>query len=262
MGSMFEDIKLEPEWTSTVKPPIHYHEYQPDFDAEYAATKKFLEGKSYIKAPAPIRIIAIGGAASTLSFAREVQMGRIENAELVVYEKNAALAGTWFENRYPGCACDIPSHTYQYTWAPNPDWSSYYSGSAEIKEYFEKVAKKYDLEKYVQLRKKVIGAKWNEDTAMWDVEIEDLETGKTFKDSGNFFINGGGIINNWKWPNIKGLETFKGARMHSAAWDPEYDFKGKKVVVIGNGSSGVQITPVLQKSEYRKHRMISDEKTD
>lgn len=105
MGSI-PDIKDEPEYTMmTAKnpsklPSMHYHEYQPDFDAEYAATRAYMEGKTYIKAPAHIKIIAIGAAASSLSFAREVKIGRIENAELVVYEKNSALGGTWFENRF------------------------------------------------------------------------------------------------------------------------------------------------------------------
>jgi NAD(P)-binding Rossmann-like domain len=87
----------------------YYHEYQPDFEKEYASTQAYLEGKSHMKAPRAICIIAIGAGASSLAFAREVCEGRIENAGLVIYEKNNGIGGTWWENRYAGCACDIPS---------------------------------------------------------------------------------------------------------------------------------------------------------
>ncbi|KJZ71220.1 hypothetical protein HIM_09363 [Hirsutella minnesotensis 3608] len=227
-------------------PSPYHHEYQPDFDKELAETRRYLAGKPCMKEPRKLRIIAIGAGASSLAFAREVREGRIENAELVLYEKNAGIGGTWWENRYAGCACDIPSHNYQFNWAANPNWSKYYSEAPEIKEYFQTVARKFDLEKYIKLEHEVVKAQWNNDAAKWDLEIKD-KTGQLMTDSGDVLVNGGGIINNWKWPNIEGLQTTGILKMHSAVWDEAYDFRGKHVCVIGNGSSGVQITAALGK---------------
>ena len=93
-----------------------------------------------------------------------------KRVDLQIYEKNADVGGTWLENRYPGCTCDIPSHSYQFTWHRNPNWSHYYSSSTEIWQYFKDIATTYDLEKYVKLNTSVESATWNEETGKWGSE--------------------------------------------------------------------------------------------
>ncbi|KAK6071878.1 steroid monooxygenase [Seiridium cupressi] len=193
----------------------------------------------------PVRIVTIGAGASGLNVARNVSK-YMKNVSLQIYEKNEAVGGTWLENQYPGCACDIPSHNYQYSWEPNPRWTSYYSPQPEILAYFQKAAEKHDLLKYVQFRTQVVDARWDELEGVWRFQIENLETGEVFDDYGHYFINASGYLNNWKWPNIDGLNSFGGELLHSAAWKPETNLDGKRVAVIGYGSSGIQVVTAIQ----------------
>ncbi|KAF4121709.1 putative flavoprotein CzcO associated with the cation diffusion facilitator CzcD [Geosmithia morbida] len=193
----------------------------------------------------PIRIIAIGAGASGISIARNIKE-HMKNVTLRIYEKNSAVGGTWLENQYPGCRCDIPSHNYQYSWEPNHRWSKYYSPQPEILEYFQTTARKHGLDSHVSFDHRVSEARWDESGGIWRFKVEDLQTGETVEDWGHFFINASGFLNNWKWPSIPGLDSFNGQLVHSAAWSPEVDLKGKHVAVIGNGSSGIQIVTAIQ----------------
>ncbi|KAI5290519.1 hypothetical protein KEM54_001299 [Ascosphaera aggregata] len=137
----------------------------------------------------------------------------------VVYEKNDDVAGTWFENKYPGVACNIPAHSYQFAWEPNPHWSLYYSPGPEI---------------FIH---EVVEAVWNEDKAIWNIKAQYTKTGRIVQDWAHVFINGGGFLNMWKWPDIEGLHLFNGNLFHSAAWPENFDYTGKDVIVLGSGSS-------------------------
>ncbi|KAJ9149460.1 Steroid monooxygenase-like protein [Pleurostoma richardsiae] len=192
-----------------------------------------------------VRIITIGAGASGLNIARNVKE-HMKNVALQIYEKNGQVGGTWLENSYPGCACDIPSHNYQYSWAGNPRWNKYYSPQPEILDYFQRAAAEHGLLPYVKFGHRVVEAAWAEDDGVWKFKIEDLATGQVFEDWANFFINASGYLNNWKWPEIEGLHSFKGDLLHSAAWDPKTSLKDKTVAVIGYGSSGIQVVTALQ----------------
>ncbi|ETI26517.1 hypothetical protein G647_03294 [Cladophialophora carrionii CBS 160.54] len=187
-----------------------------------------------------LRVIHIGAGASGICFSKFAR-DRLENVEFQVYEKNDDIGGTWLENRYPGCACDIPSVCYQFTWDRNPEWSHYYSDSPEIWRYFKSVVERHDLMKHIKLRHKIIAAKWEEQEGLWHVRIRDEEQDREFTDTCNVLVNGGGILNNWKWPDIPGLHSFQGVLQHSAHYTEGLDLKGKRVAVIGTGSSGIQI---------------------
>ncbi|KAH6988179.1 putative monooxygenase [Ilyonectria sp. MPI-CAGE-AT-0026] len=200
-----------------------------------------------INEPRPLRIVVVGAGASGLCFAHASQK-HLRNVEVVLYEKNPSIGGTWYENKYPGIGCDIPSHNYQFSWNPNPDWSQFFAGGAEILKYFQDTATRFDLNKYIKLKHKVTGAVWDEDKGKWTVTVENQETGKAFKDYGHFLINGSGFLNNWKLPDIPGISSFKGELLHTAGWKDGTTFEGKTVALIGNGSSGIQILPELQKS--------------
>ncbi|KAK5989781.1 FAD-binding monooxygenase moxY [Cladobotryum mycophilum] len=192
----------------------------------------------------PIRLVCVGAGATGLQLAYKAER-LLENVTLQIYEKNGEIGGTWLENKYPGVACDIPSHSYQFSWARNPSWSRYYSPGNEIWQYFKDVATKYNLERYVKLSHRVQSAKWDEDKGVWKLTIGTPDGG-TITDECEILVNGSGILNKWKWPDIPGLETFKGKMMHSAAWDADYDLKDKTVAVIGGGSSAVQLIPLIQ----------------
>ncbi|PGH11939.1 hypothetical protein AJ80_06904 [Polytolypa hystricis UAMH7299] len=195
---------------------------------------------------APIDVVCIGAGFSGLVTAIKFQEKK--NINFKIYEKNAELGGTWLENRYPGCACDVPAHIYTYTFEPNPDFSQYYIGAEEIHRYLKAVAQKHKLEKYIQYNSKVISAIWNESDGVWNMEIEVSDGAGThiFKRDANFLINASGLLNNWKWPQIPGLQSFSGHLSHSANWDAEHDFAGQTVAILGSGSSAIQIVPNLQ----------------
>ncbi|KAH8801392.1 hypothetical protein F5884DRAFT_824508 [Xylogone sp. PMI_703] len=195
--------------------------------------------------PRHLRIITIGAGAAGLNLAYQIKK-HMRNITHIIYEKNPEIGGTWYENRYPGCACDIPSHSYQFTWEPNPHWDQFYSSAPEILQYFLRLARKHDLYRFIKLNHQVIHAEWQESEGIWQVTIKDLASGTTFTDWCHFMISGSGILNNWKWPEIPGLHTFKGKLLHSAAWDPKADYQDRTVAVIGSGSSGVQIVPAIQ----------------
>ncbi|KAK5452379.1 hypothetical protein LTS15_007445 [Exophiala xenobiotica] len=212
--------------------------------------------------PRRMKVIVAGAGASALSLAHEVQTGVLKNIDLHILEKNQGLGGTWFENQYPGCACDIPAHAYLFTWAPNPRWSEYYVTAPEILKYFEEVAKKYQLNQYITTGRKVVGAEWNDEKQQWLVHsrqtdgrrtvvsspgITDGEVGEDIIEECDIFINASGYFNHWRWPTTPGRDIFKGQLLHSADYNPKTDLKGKKVGLIGNGSSGIQITAAIQK---------------
>lgn len=102
------------------------------------------------------------------------------------------------------------------------------------------------MEDVIKLSHQVSHAQWNEEDGTWELKIQNLSTGEILDDRCHFLLDGSGILNNWKWPSIPGLQSFQGSLVHSANWPKEFDYQGKKVVVIGNGSSGVQIVPAIQ----------------
>lgn len=192
-----------------------------------------------------VKVILMGAGASTLNFLKQAE-DHLENVDITVYEKNKDIGGTWLENRYPGCACDVPAVNYQFSWNIKP-WSHYYAYAPEIWRYLKDIEEKYDfINKYIKLRHCIERAEWDDDAGLWRLTIKDLETGKTIEDSANFFINAGGVLNHWKWPDIPGLQDFQGKLLHSAAYEEGYPLEGKKVAVIGAGSSGVQIVANIQ----------------
>ncbi|OAL43037.1 FAD/NAD(P)-binding domain-containing protein [Pyrenochaeta sp. DS3sAY3a] len=198
-----------------------------------------------VDTPRPIRVIVLGAGMSGILASILFPRG-IENLNLVIYEKNPDLGGTWYENKYPGIACDIPSHAYQFTFASNPEWSSYYAPGSEIHAYLKAVTKKYDGTKYMRFNRKVLKAEWDDMAGKWHVHVKNTETGEEFVDTADVVCSAVGILNAWKFPNIPGLEDFKGRLIHSASYDPSVDLTGERVALIGAGSTGIQILPKIQ----------------
>jgi cation diffusion facilitator CzcD-associated flavoprotein CzcO len=140
-----------------------------------------------------IRIVGIGAGASGLNMIRTLRMN-LTDFELVVYEKNADVGGTWFENRYPGCRCDIPSHNYQFSWKPKHDWSNFFAPAEEIGDYLHQVCDDEDMRGIVKTSHQVVSARWNEKDGIWDLTVRNSETGEEFGDHANFLLDGTGIL--------------------------------------------------------------------
>jgi cation diffusion facilitator CzcD-associated flavoprotein CzcO len=154
--------------------------------------------------------------------------------DFAIYEKADRLGGTWRENTYPGITCDVPSHFYSYSFAPNPDWSKRFSPGAEILAYFENVARHYGVEERIQYGKEITRA--SHENGRWKIETADGAT-----DEGDFIIAATGVLHRPRLPDIEGLDEFEGAVFHSARWDHDVPIAGKKVGVVGTGSSSIQI---------------------
>ncbi|KKK14524.1 hypothetical protein P175DRAFT_0534625 [Aspergillus ochraceoroseus IBT 24754] len=201
----------------------------------------------------PIRVVVIGSGISGIISSIRLRQ-RVSKLEICVYEKNADIGGTWLENRYPGCACDIPAHTYQATFEPNKEWSTFYAAAPEIHRYWKRVVDKYGCMKYVKLKHQVIGAVWDNAKSKWQLEVKNLDSGEVLQDQCDVLVSASGALNQWKWPEISGLHNFEGKLLHSASWDECYDYSAKRVAVIGNGSSGIQIVPgMLPKVTHLDH---------
>ncbi|OGE49328.1 hypothetical protein PENARI_c022G06223 [Penicillium arizonense] len=194
--------------------------------------------------PRPLKVIYIGAGISGIIAAIKFREA-VPDLDLTIYEKNPELGGTWYENQYPGCACDVPSHVYQLSFESWTGWSHFFSGADEIREYWNRVAQKYNVRKHIKFQSRCVGARWNDSIGKWFVQIFDEKTGSVFEDSADIFMTGTGLLNEWKWPSIPGLHSFKGKLLHSACWDSTYDMKDKNIAVIGAGSSGIQIVPAL-----------------
>ncbi|KAL6241484.1 hypothetical protein RBB50_011507 [Rhinocladiella similis] len=159
----------------------------------------------------PVKVVMVGAGFSGLNIAHAVDTGKLQNIELEVFEKNASIEGTWFENRYPGCGSDIPVHNYQLSWAPYPRFTSFYGLAPELFEYIEKVADQHNLRKYIKTSHKVINAQWVAEKQKWEITIvktngkpialsrpglHDDEVGDPWTIDADFLINGSGLANN------------------------------------------------------------------
>jgi cation diffusion facilitator CzcD-associated flavoprotein CzcO len=157
--------------------------------------------------------------------------------EHVVLEKLDDVGGTWLSNQYPGCRCDVPSHLYSFSFAPNPDWSDTYSLQPEIWRYLRRTAEDHGVIPRIRFGCKVDDASWDDDTKRWRIETSQGTV------TGDVLIAAHGFLSEPSVPHFDGIETFAGQVMHSAQWDPSYDVRGKRVGVIGTGASAVQIVP-------------------
>ncbi|MCX2710658.1 flavin-containing monooxygenase [Mycolicibacterium sp. J2] len=162
--------------------------------------------------------------------------------DFVIYERDTRVGGTWRDNTYPGAACDIPSRLYSYSFAPNPDWSHTYSGSAEILRYIDDMVTEAGLEPHIRFEHTVTGVVYDQAAGEWTVSFADRAPVRA-----RAVIVASGPLANVSLPELPGIDTFEGKKIHSARWDHGYDFAGKKVAVVGTGASAVQIVPELVK---------------
>ncbi|MCP2290153.1 flavin-containing monooxygenase [Nocardia amikacinitolerans] len=184
-----------------------------------------------------VKTIVIGSGFAGLGLAiRLSQQGR---NDYLILERGSDVGGTWRDNTYPGAACDVPSHLYSYSFALNPNWSRSFSRQGEIQSYIQGVAKKYDvLDKHI-FDCDVTGARWNNDTARWEI------TSSKGDFTADTVVSAVGALCEPNLPDIKGINTFEGEIFHSARWNHDADLTGKRVAIIGTGASAIQIVPSI-----------------
>jgi len=157
-----------------------------------------------------------------------------------IIERQAGIGGTWWLNQYPEARVDIASYLYQYKFELGYKWKSFYATQQELLEYFDYIVEKYGLREKVSLNTQITNAKWIEDEAKWHLTAED-EHGHQQLHKSNFFISASGQFSKANLPDIAGIEQFEGTMFHSTNWDKNYDYAGKRVAVIGTGSTGAQM---------------------
>lgn len=183
-----------------------------------------------------LRFVIIGtGMAGILAAIRLRQSG---HRQVALYEKADRIGGTWRENTYPGLNCDVPAHAYTYSFAPNPDWSSYLAPGPEIQAYFEGVFNEYGIGELTHFNQEVTRCVF--ENGAWQIA-----TSGGLKDTADVVIAATGVLHHPNYPDIPGLETFAGAKFHSARWDHSVPLDGRRVGIVGNGSTGVQIISAL-----------------
>jgi cation diffusion facilitator CzcD-associated flavoprotein CzcO len=181
--------------------------------------------------------LIIGSGFAGLGMAIKLKESGQDN--FLVLEQADSVGGTWRENTYPGCACDVPSHLYCFSFEPNPKWSRMFASQPEIREYLEHCTDKYGVRPHIRFDSPVTAARFDEATGLWDVEVGDGEATYTAR----VVVAGFGPLSRPAYPKIDGIESFRGKTFHSAQWDDSYDLTGKRVAVVGTGASAIQFVP-------------------
>jgi cation diffusion facilitator CzcD-associated flavoprotein CzcO len=188
--------------------------------------------------PRRTRVAIVGTGFSGLGMA--IKLKRAGIRDFVVLERAGDIGGTWRDNVYPGCQCDVPSHLYSFSFALNPEWSRTYSTQPEIWEYLRGCADAGGVRDHVHLGTEVLGISWDETASSWQIETS---RGAWTAD---YVVSGHGGLAEPAMPALEGLDDFEGTVVHSAAWDQELDLEGKRVAVVGTGASAIQIVPNIQ----------------
>ena len=196
------------------------------------------ENADAASSPRRVRIAIIGSGFAGLGMGIRLRQAGIRDFEIL--ERSHDIGGTWRDNSYPGCAVDVQSHLYSYSFAPNPDWSSVYSPQQEIWAYIRRCADEFGVAQHLRLGHEVLSADWDESRQRWLVQTS---AGPV---EAQFLISAMGPLSERSLPDIAGLETFEGACFHSAAWDHGCDLTAKRVAVIGTGASAAQFIPEIQ----------------
>lgn len=197
-----------------------------------------MSGKSGSAGLRRVRFLIVGTGFSGLCAA--IKLKQAGEGDLVLLERAGAIGGTWRDNTYPGCACDVPAHLYSFSFELNPSWSHTFAPGPEIWAYLEHCCDKYDLRRHIEFHQTVCEARFDPASSTWDVRTS--EGGHYQAD---FVIFGIGGLSNPTIPNIAGAASFAGRQFHTATWDHSVDLAGKRVAVIGTGASAIQVVPAI-----------------
>lgn len=185
-----------------------------------------------------VRVAVIGSGFGGIGMGVRLREAGIR--DFVLLERAGAVGGTWRDNTYPGCACDVPSHLYSFSFAPNPRWPNSFSKQPAIRAYLERVTDDHALRPHLRLGHEVRAAHWDEAAACWRLETPRGPL------SADIVVSAAGPLADPAVPGIPGLDVFEGRVFHSSRWDHDYDLTGKRVAVVGTGASAIQFVPEIQ----------------
>ncbi|MEU3178042.1 NAD(P)/FAD-dependent oxidoreductase [Streptomyces albidoflavus] len=185
-----------------------------------------------------VKVVVIGTGFGGLGAA--VRLRREGITDFVVLERSGSVGGTWRDNSYPGCACDVPSHLYSFSFAPNAEWPRTFSGQRHIRAYLEQVTDTFGLRPHIRFDHEVTMMRWDTERLIWEVETSQGTL------TADVVVSATGPLSDPKLPDVPGIDTFPGKIFHSARWDHDYDLRGKRVAMIGTGASAIQIVPAIQ----------------
>ncbi len=193
-------------------------------------------------------VVIVGAGISGLCMAIKLKQAGID--DITILEKTGDVGGTWLHNTYPGCACDVPSMLYSFSFELKYDWSRKYAPQSEILDYLRHCADKFNVRKHIQFNTAVEEAKFDEAANVWRINTSDGEQLEA-----SIFISAVGQLSRPKMPQIDGLDTYQGEAFHTANWNHDFDYEDKEVAVVGNGASAIQVVPELAK-KARKVRVF------
>ncbi len=191
--------------------------------------------------PAPVRhvrVAVIGAGFAGIGLAWN--LGQAGISDFLILERAQSVGGVWRDNTYPGAACDVPSHLYSLSFAPNPNWERTFSHGAPIREYLERVAHEHGIVPFIRFGEELLDARWEDDAQRWRLVSTTLEL------TADVLVSCAGPLTEPVFPDVPGLERFTGKVFHSSRWDHEHDLTGRRVAVVGSGASAVQIAPAIQ----------------
>ena len=185
-----------------------------------------------------VRVAIVGSGFSGLGTAIRLEQAGVGN--YVVLERADDLGGTWRDNHYPGCCCDIPSHVYSFSFELNPKWTRGFAPQAEILAYLRETAERHGVVERIRFGHEVLEARWDGDARRWEIDT----AGGSL--SADILVSAAGPLSDPTIPDVPGLGTFRGTMFHSAEWEHEHDLAGERVAVIGTGASAIQFVPAIQ----------------
>lgn len=187
-----------------------------------------------------IDVVIVGAGVGGLCAAIQLQQGGV--GSVCILERSNEVGGTWRDNVYPGCACDVPSHLYSFSFEPNREWTRPYPQQPEIQAYIQRVTDKYDLRRLIRFGVNVQSIRWQAQSSLWEVDV-----GNGTPLQARFVILATGPLNKPLIPELPGIENFKGPSFHSSHWRHDIELRDKRIAVVGTGASAVQFVPEIAK---------------
>jgi 4-hydroxyacetophenone monooxygenase len=206
-------------------------------------------GLAWRKTPDPavlsrFRVLIVGAGISGICMGIRLKQAGID---FTIVERNPALGGTWYENTYPDCGVDTPSHFYCFSFAPNPDWSRHFSVQREMRDYLERCAREHGILERIHFGTEAVAAAFDEASCTWTVTVRDVQ-GRTSQQRPSILVSAVGQLTEPSFPPIPGLADFPGPILHSGKWRHDVPLQGRRIIMVGTGASGMQIGPALART--------------
>jgi cyclohexanone monooxygenase len=187
------------------------------------------------RAPRHVRVGILGAGFGGLGTA--IRLKQRGEDDFLIFERSSGVGGTWWANTYPGCQCDIPSHLYSFSFAPNPDWTRTYPKQPELRDYLRRTAEQFGVFEKVRFETEVTAAVWDEEASRWRIETSQGPY------TADLLVAAPGPLSEPSLPDLPGLDSFAGTLFHTATWNHDHDLRGRRVAVVGTGASAIQAVP-------------------